>query len=388
MPVYSRQRMEKFNRLVKPLIFHVLHEDGAGGGPVAVRNNCDFLKEDYRQICVYGGRGSIDAYCQAQGLEGISIPLQRKWLIPAGLVSLIFLILKHSPSAVFLYGQWAGPVGAIAARLAGLKNIVYITHFPSFYTDRDFLRALRNRIVEWIPCRLSAKIVTPSEGNFAQYVLRRLAPEEKLTVIHSVISPDTRIDVQQRKTIREQYQWDDGHCHVVSVGRLTEQKKVDWLIKSWRIVQDATPSARLWIVGDGPDEKSLRELADKLNLRGVTFLGSQPNGHRFIAAADIVVMTSQYEGHAHVPLEALVEGKPIIANNVDGVRESFTDGAEGYLVPPGDISTLADRLIELIQSPEKRQIMGQRGESQARKFYPQAVMPAYTRLLDQLVPQK
>ncbi len=159
-------------------------------------------------------------------------------------------------------------------------------------------------------------------------------------------------------------------CHVVSVGRLDQSTKhVEWLLKAWRLVQDAGARARLWIVGSGPDEGALQRTAADLDL-GATcrFLGAQPNGIDYLAAADIVAMTSLFEAQGMVPIEAMACGRPVVANHVDGVRDSFSDGFEGFLVPPFDVGGFAERLLTLIRSPELRRKMGEAGRISARRF--------------------
>ncbi len=84
-------------------------------------------------------------------------------------------------------------------------------------------------------------------------------------------------------------------------------------------------------------------------------------------------MTSIYEGHARIPLEAMLNEKPVVASDVDGVALSFTDGEQGYLVPPGDIETFAQHLLTLLRDPEHCVRMGEKGKLRARDFHPDIV---------------
>ena len=264
--------------------------------------------------------------------------------------------------------------------------MIYITHFPSFYVDFDPYRVLRNHIAERIPCRLAKRVIPLSEGNKYQYLIRRLAPDEKFTVINNSFDSSRIPDAESIQRVRMEHGWLDKECHVVSVGRLADQKRVDWLLKSWKIVVEQHYPARLWIIGDGPEEQDLKRLALDLKLGdSCHFLGPR-NGIDYIAAADVVVMSTLFEGHANVPLEAMACGKPIVANDVDGVRDSFSDGVEGFLVPPADIGTFASRLIELILDPQLRATMGAHGRERVKAFDPTIKLKQLLDLIESCMP--
>ena len=80
--------------------------------------------------------------------------------------------------------------------------------------------------------------------------------------------------------------------------------------------------------------------------------------------------------------------KPIVANNVDGVRDSLTDGVEGYLVPAADVVGFADRLIHLIDDPSLRDAMGARGRERAKAFYPSIKINQLLDLVEQSIASK
>lgn len=373
-------------------VMHLLHFDGPGGGAVAVRNLAEHLREEYDNEYVTDGKGLLTEHAGKTGNPVHYVRMNRLWKTPVGFLQLVRLFRKRKPDILLLHGQWGGAIGALAGQLCGIKTIIYIPHFPAFYTDWDIRRVLRNRIAESIPCKRATKVVVTSQGNYYQYLIRRLVTEESAIVINNGVAPESRIDEDARSAFRKQLGWNPNDCHVVNVSRLAEQKQPDWLLKAWKIVCQQAPEAKLWIFGaddpERPMEGKLRKLAAQLNLTNVTFLAAQPSGARlgahFIGAADIVAMTSLYEGHAIVPLEALLNGKPIVANKVDGVTDSFTDGVEGYLVPPGDIQHFADRLLELIRNPALRREMGDRGKKRAEHFHPDKVYSQYRAVLHAL----
>jgi glycosyltransferase involved in cell wall biosynthesis len=263
--------------------------------------------------------------------------------------------------------------------------MVYISHWPAFYTDWDLYRVVRNRIAESIPVHLCDKTICISPENHYQYQIRFPRLQDKFLQIcnpFDIEAPSPSGAV----AVRRQFGWSEEQIHVVSVGRLSSQKHVEWLLESWLEVQKRVPAARLWIIGSGEDENQLHSLAVKLEIeRTCTFLGAQKNGIDFINACDVVAMTSLYEGHSNVPMEAHLCGKPIVANSVDGVKVSITEGIDGFLVPPGDTAAFSQRLVELCDSVEIRKRMGDHGKKSVLKFSVKIIMESYSKLITDLI---
>lgn len=126
---------------------------------------------------------------------------------------------------------------------------------------------------------------------------------------------------------------------LVCVGRLQRQKGQDVLLEAWRRAD--LGDAHLYLVGDGPDRQAL----EASGARQVTFVGSVARDRAldWMAAADLVVMPSRWEGMALVPLESMALGTPVIASDVAGAREAIDD-ATGRVVAPEDPAALAAAL--------------------------------------------
>lgn len=342
---------------------HLIHLDGPGGGPLAVIRLVKSLRlRGIEQVVFHGGADRIASTCDALGVPRVQLPIGRKSTLLPGFIRLVLALRRHRPDVLILQGQWAGPVGALAAALAKIKT-VYVTQWPAFYTDWTPFRTWRNAWAEWIPCRFAQRVVAPAASVHYQYLHRGWVAESRLVVIPNMPEEGEPPGLEQDALqIRRENGWADDAVHVVSVGRLTDQKRVDWLLHAWKIVQARRPDARLWIVGDGAEAETLRSLANRLGIEGSChFLGAKPKGIAYIAAADIVVMTTMYESFGYVAYEAMGCGKPLVATAADGVRDTVTNGVDGYLVPPGDAVALADRLVGLIADKGERSRLGAAG---------------------------
>lgn len=363
----------------------VTHLDGPGGGPRSLVRHMLFYLAEFDSVILHGGSGLIAKMCDRVGIPHRQLRLDKKRWLGIGFIQLVRWFWKIRPDVVILHGQWAGPVGALAARLAGIRNVLYVVQWPAFYTDWDPLRILRNFFSEKIPCRLAARVITLCEGPRYQFLYRGLCPPDKILSIPNPLSHAVLPTPEERGAVRERWGWDEKEVHVVSVGRLVDQKRVDWLIRAWGVVAREGIQARLWIVGDGPERAGLERLSEGLGLGGqIRFLGEQKNGWAFLAAADIAVMTTAYEGLGNVVPEALAAGVPVVVSDADGPRDVVTEGREGFLVPPGDIAGMAARILQLARDPELRVRMGREGKRKAEEFDGNRILRQYVSVIEDL----
>ncbi len=151
---------------------------------------------------------------------------------------------------------------------------------------------------------------------------------------------------------------------ILCAGRLTPQKGVDVIIRAMPIVLRSFPNAQLDIVGQGPDRTRLERLAWSLKLAThVRFHGYLPGAARdqLAAQAWVAVCPSAFEGWGVSCVEAGARGLPVIASNVNGLRDSVRDGITGLLVPHGEPHALAEALVGLLGDPVRRDAMSAAG---------------------------
>lgn len=153
-----------------------------------------------------------------------------------------------------------------------------------------------------------------------------------------------------------------------TVGSLIKRKAVDHLLRAVAILGDAR--VHVLVVGAGPEKAVLCALAAEIGIdHQVHFVGFQKTPLSWIAAMDMVVLSSAREGLPRVVLEAMLLSKPVIASRVVGSRELVVDGGTGYLYDYGDIATLAERLQILVANPNLRQRFGCSGRERVLQDY-------------------
>lgn len=137
---------------------------------------------------------------------------------------------------------------------------------------------------------------------------------------------------------------------VGTVARLHRQKGVIDLVQAAAEIHRSSPQAKIVVVGGGPLEQALRKKAHQLGLeRFFIMLGERADARELLSLFDIFVLPSLWEGLPLVLLEAAALGKPIVATNIDGVREVIREGETGLLVEPGNAGALAEAVLRLLR---------------------------------------
>lgn len=178
--------------------------------------------------------------------------------------------------------------------------------------------------------------------------------------VHKVLNPIT-IESNELKSAH------DNH-NVLYVGRLSEEKRPEDLIKIFALVLKEVSDAKLYIVGDAEDDEyfnSLLELAESLDLsEAIEWSGFQENVTDYYNKASVLVMTSRFEGFPLVPMEAMCFSLPIVMYELPYL-EIVKDNRGIIQVPQGDLFLAAEKVVGLLNDSEKRESIG----SQGRKYY-------------------
>lgn len=181
-------------------------------------------------------------------------------------------------------------------------------------------------------------------------------PAERLSFIPNAVDT-TRFapaTAAQRATLRSQLEIPAEAEVVVFIGRLAPEKRVNHLVSLWPIIRQSHPNAHLLLLGIGPEEGKLRQMAGD----GVRFCGSIDNVVPYLQTADIFCLPSVAEGLSVAMLEAMSTGLTALVTAVGGAPETITHTANGWLVPPDDVPALQQSLLTLLANPAQRASIG------------------------------
>lgn len=171
---------------------------------------------------------------------------------------------------------------------------------------------------------------------------------------------------------------------IISVGRLTDQKGFDLLIKEISPLMHKFEDWKVEIYGEGELRPLLSQMITDLRMENKIFLcGAVENIHDKYQNSSIYLMTSRYEGFAMVLLEAQANGLPIVAYDCDtGPSEIVHNGQNGYLIPMGHSDDFRKRVEELIKDSEKREAMGHEALRSVQRFGKESVFLKWHALLE------
>jgi glycosyltransferase involved in cell wall biosynthesis len=291
------------------------------------------------------------------------------------------LIREVRPQILHTHTAKAGTIGRLAAVLAGDAAPPIVVHTFHGHVLRGYFGPLRSglfRLLERFLATRTTALVAVSPEVRDDLVTLGIAPAEKFTVVRLGIELDERVgaDVDGAET-RRLLGISDGRFVVGWIGRMTGVKRTDDVLLAVRRLRDLGVDALLCMVGDGPDRETVERRAQELGIvRECLFLGYQEDVARFYAAFDALILPSANEGTPVSAIEALAGGRPVVATRVGGVPDVVRDGVDGFLVEPGDVDAMADRLARLAADPDLRRRMGEVGASSVRERY------AVERLLD------
>jgi glycosyltransferase involved in cell wall biosynthesis len=235
-------------------------------------------------------------------------------VLAAELAGIPFSFTEHGPAIFFEVDRWSLP-----EKIARAKFVVAITHF----------------------CRSQLMLFSDPKH------------WSKIAIVHCGVTP-------------EAYRRDLGGNgkRVAFVGRLDPVKGALLLIEAMAQVLKAHPDATLTLAGDGPARAGAEARATALGIaNSVQFAGFMTQGQvaDLLANSDLLVLPSFAEGLPVVYMEALASRIPVVASRVAGVQELVEDGVTGFTVPPGDVPTLTDRMIRLMDDPARARAMGEAG---------------------------
>lgn len=258
-------------------------------------------------------------------------------------IRLLLYIYKVKPDCVFYSFTSKTSIVVLAKLLLPRLKIVYRECLPP-PTHRKWEIKLGRKVFPYVDLVISQTKEMKSEITEYYHV-----PPDSIQVINN---PIDKAFIRQHLEERFEFEHLD-YVHFLAVGRVVGQKDFATLIKAFSIVQKHNPQSMLHIVGQyWPDEykKELDRLIENLNLTEyVSFEGFQPNPYKYMAASDVFVLSSVYEGLPNVLLEAMYVGIPVVSTRcIPYIGQVIKEGVNGYSVPMGQPDELAEAMLKAL----------------------------------------
>ena len=272
------------------------------------------------------------------------------------------LVRSRGAHAVHTHGVHADLYGRLC--LQGLDGVLLL---QTRHNDDRFRRLWIMRLLNQWLARRCVRIVAISDAVREFVCAVEGIPPRKVERIYYGL--DAAPAPQNVVDLRTELGW-AGAPLIGFVGRLTGQKGVDVLLNAFAIVHRALPTARLLLIGDGPQRDALAVLAGGLQISAaVHFAGWREDARAQMAALNVLAIASRWEGFGLVTLEAMQAGVAVVASRVSALPEIVLDGETGLLVPAANAAKLAAALLALLQDPQRAMQLGENGRLRAAQLF-------------------
>ncbi len=307
---------------------------------------------------------------RAEGFRVVALPLARTLSPRAQLrafLALYRLFRAEKPDLVHAHMPISGLLARLAARAAGVPRVAYTCHGFLFNQPAPWPRRAASLAMEWLAGRLTDIFLTVSAEEAAD--ARRLLIHPNPVAVGNGRDPaDFHPDLQARAAIRRELGTPCGRVVVTAVSRLVRHKGYPELLAAMRGVD-----AELWVVGERLPSDHGEDLEPHFAAAGLGSrlrrLGYRTDVAAILAASDMFVLPSHFEGLPMSIIEAMLCGLPVVATAIRGPREQVVDGLTGLLVPPASVAPLEAALRRLAADRALREAMGRAGLARALERY-------------------
>lgn len=251
--------------------------------------------------------------------------------------------------------------GSVLGRLTTVPVVLAHEHTWSF--EGQFVRRTVDRQVT---ARLADRMIAVSEADRRRMIEVVGIPSERIVLIPNGIPRWPEVDGAR---VREELGLEPDTPVLALTAVLRAQKAIDVMLEALTIIRQTIPRVRLLLIGQG-DQAPLAELASRLGVGdAVSFLGHRGDVPDLLAAADLGVLSSDFEGTPLAVLEYMAAGLPVVSTDVGGLPSIVEHDRTGLLVPRRDPAALAAAVTRLLSDRELARTMGERGRERQQAGY-------------------
>ncbi|MEW6002430.1 MAG: glycosyltransferase [Nitrospirota bacterium] len=367
-------------------VLHVIPKLSVGG----VENQLLMVLKKYDRerffplVCSLSDKGDLGREIEDAGIEVVcqnKLKHRFDWTI----VKDIYSLIKHRNIKIVRTHQYhANLYGRLAASMARVPCIIASVH--NVYTiDKKIHRRIINRYL----ARFTDKIVAVSEAVKDDILRFDGLSEDKVTVIYNGIEKERFLN-GNGNLIRSELAISLDAPIIGTVGRLTVQKGQKYLLEAISKIKTKFPRIVLLIVGDGPLKEELKGYSKILNISdNVLFLGTRRDIPALLAAMDIFVLPSLWEGLCNSLIEAMAAGKAVVATDIAPIREVLDSKKVGIVIPAEDSDAIAASIETLLQKRSLTEALGRAARERAFfSFDIENTAELYTNLIEDILRKK
>ena len=299
---------------------------------------------------------------------------------------------KERFDVIHTHNTLPGIVGRIIARLSGTRAVVHTCHAWPLHEPHGWAHGWALRALERLAAKAAHAILFQNEDDMKSLLSSKIVSGSKATLIGNGINVGAirrRVARDARGKIRRELGISDDAFVIVVVARLEPPKGHFLLLEVLKeyLANEKTRELVALLVGDGMERDSLESKAAEYDLGNVArFTGFREDVADLLAASDVSVLTSRFEGVPRALMESMASGLPVVATDVPGTRSLVRHGETGLLVSYGDVSGMVAALRQVVDDPDLARRMGRAGQRLVEsRFDEERYVDRITEVYDHLV---
>ena len=305
------------------------------------------------------------------------------------LMRLVALLRRLHPDLVHTHSSKAGILGRWAAHLAGVGVVVHTVHGFGFHSRMPSLtRGWFSTLEAWT-APITTRFLAVSRANLQDAARLGLFTPQRASLIRSGVELSSFRNGAKAGSLRSELRIPADAPVVGMVACLKPQKAPIDFVKVAEAVSRKVEGAHFLLVGDGElrpaveEEVARRSLADRFHL-----LGWRRDIPSLFKNLDLLALTSLWEGLPRVVPEAMAASLPVVATRVDGTPEAVVEGETGFLVEPGDVQGMAEKIAWLLEHSDEARSMGSKGRERVEEFDIDRMVRRQEALYEELLEQR
>ena len=347
-----------------------------GGAQETCLQQCRLLLERGHEVHLLTGEGG-ELLVDARRVPGLRLRIWPEWRHPVRplrdlrcFVRLTRLLREERFDLLHTHSSKAGLLGRLAAALAGTPpRVIHHVHGWSFHSSQPRLLRLAYVMLERLAARPGFVLLACSRATNRQGQNAGIGRDADRSVLFCGIDRRPHLRRRNRRALRRRLGLAGSDVLFLQLGNLKPQKDPVTFARAAVEAGSKLRRGRFWIAGDGPLGPAALAIARDGGLgRRFRLLGWRRDVGDLLAAADVLVLTSRFEGLPIAVLRGMAAGLPVVATAVDGTPEAVEEGRTGYLVPQADPGAVAAAMVALGRNPNLRRRMGRSGRGRSVRF--------------------
>ncbi|MFT4693829.1 MAG: galacturonosyltransferase [Francisella sp.] len=302
---------------------------------------------------------------RAMGCKTINVFIDRRGKNPLTDLKLLFtyfnIINNEKPDYIFSYTIKPNLYVGLVNLLLRKKFFPNITGLGSVFANNNLLTKLVVQLYK-LSFKSATKVFFQNESNMGLFVDKRIIPETK-----SILLPGSGVNLEVNRYA--EYPKDNGMIRFIFLGRVMKEKGIYELIEAFKELSKKYNNICLDIYGFCEDDE--QNLRDSIrNYENICYKGFVEETEAVIISCNAIVLPSYHEGLSNVLLEASAMGRPVIASNIPGCKETFDDGVSGFGFDPKNVEALVSAMDKFIKLPyTKKSEMGLNARKKVEKEF-------------------